>query len=600
MIRSKQGVAQSLLLVLPPASTGLAYYLAAITSLVLTQGHDGIAMLWPSSGILLAALLVVPRQRAGWHLTAAALGSLAANLESGNALLVSIGFTVANMAESAFAAWLLRARSTCRISFTDPNALICFCMAATLGTMTSATIAVGIAPVASIGFWFSWFSTDLLGVLVVTPLVLIVGRSLYRHRLRGALPAAPTAIAVFAMVAMVTGLTFSQSSYPLLFLPMLAVLIAAFRLGPVGATGGVLIVATASSIAATFGAGPQTLVAADALAHSLFLQFYLLTVFAATLPVAALLAARQKLVDRLATRMRLLQLAESAAHVGHWRLDIASQVVTWSQEVFRIHGLDGDVPPAFDKAIEAYHPDDQARVTAQIERSIEQCQGFEFTARIVRPDGELRHVFSKGEIDHIDDDEGFGLFGIIQDITTQIAHEAAIEDARARAETVAREATILAETDLLTGIANRRRTSFALDQALLSSRQTGRPVSIAMIDIDHFKRINDTYGHQTGDAVLKRVAADAAGELRSGDTIGRFGGEEFVIVLPNATAEAAIMVGERVRLAIEAGGDAPCVTISVGVAELADGEDSETLLKRADDALYRAKNEGRNTLRLAA
>ena len=587
-------------LALLPVVTGIGYYLAAIISLFLTRGHDGIAMLWPSSGILFAALLVAPRHRAGWHIAAAALASLVANLESGNALFVSIGFTVANITESAFAAWLLRTRSKCRISFTDPGGLVCFCMAATIATVLSAAIATSMAPVASVGFWFSWFSTDLLGILVVTPLVLIVGRALYRHRLRAGLAAAPEAIVVFSIVAIVTGLTFSQSSFPLLFLPMLAVLIAAFRLGPLGAAGGVLIVAVVSSIAALIGAGPQTLVHADPLSRSLFLQFYLLTLFAAALPVAALLAARQKLLDRLATKMRLLQLAESAAHVGHWRLDIAAQTVTWSQEVFRIHGRAGDVPPSLDKAIDAYHPDDQDRVTAHIERSIEQRLGFEFTARIIRPDGEMRHVFSKGEIDHIEDDESFGLFGIIQDITTQVAHEAAIEDARARAETAAREATILAETDLLTGIANRRRTTFALDQAVIVSRQTGRPVSIAMFDIDHFKRINDTFGHQTGDEVLKRVAGDAAGELRSGDTVGRFGGEEFIIVLPDATAETAIIVAERVRLAIEVGGSTPHVTISVGVAELALGEVSETLLKRADTALYVAKNEGRNTLRLAA
>ena len=121
-----------------------------------------------------------------------------------------------------------------------------------------------------------------------------------------------------------------------------------------------------------------------------------------------------------------------------------------------------------------------------------------------------------------------------------------------------------------------------------------------MFDIDHFKRINDTYGHQAGDEVLKRVAADAGGELRSADTIGRFGGEEFVIVLPDATAAVAMMVAERVRAAIEAGGTNPRVTISVGVAELATGEQCESLLNRADQALYVAKREGRNVLRLAA
>ena len=120
-----------------------------------------------------------------------------------------------------------------------------------------------------------------------------------------------------------------------------------------------------------------------------------------------------------------------------------------------------------------------------------------------------------------------------------------------------------------------------------------------MFDIDHFKRINDRYGHQVGDEVLKRIAINAEGELRSADTLGRFGGEEFVIVLPDATASIAMMVAERIRVAIEIGGN-PRVTISIGVAELAIGETCESFLKRADQALYVAKREGRNALRLAA
>lgn len=236
----------------------------------------------------------------------------------------------------------------------------------------------------------------------------------------------------------------------------------------------------------------------------------------------------------------------------------------------------------------------------QIEEAIRDSHDFAFNARIVRPDGEVRNVFSRGVIDRNVSDGPPGLFGIIQDITVQVAHAAELEEARLRAEEAAAHAIMMAETDQLTGIANRRRTSFALEQAVQTSNDGGQPVAIAMFDIDHFKKINDRYGHQKGDEVLKRVATDAGGELRSADTLGRFGGEEFVIVLPNATASVAMMVAERVRVAIEAGGDDPRVTISIGVAELAPGETCDSLLGRADQALYVAKSEGRNALRLAA
>lgn len=600
MIKFSKAIAVGGRFVLPPLATFVGYYIAAGTSLYFARGQDGIAMLWPASGILLAVLLITSRQRAGWHIAAAATASFVANIESGNTMFVSIGFTLANMTESALAAWMLRTKGKRHVSFTDPDGLKCFYIAATIATMLSATIATAVAPGASVRLWFSWFSTDLLGALIVTPVVLIVARSLFRDRSRVGLAAIPEALTVLAVVAIVTSVTFAQSSYPLLFMPMLAVLFAAFRMGPLGAAGGVLIVATVSSIAANGESGPQALMQADPLVRSLFLQFYLLMLFTATLPVAAMLAARQKLADRLVTKMRLLQLAESAASVGHWRLDIATQKVTWSEEVYRIHGIVSDVPPMFDKAIEAYHPDDRDKVSAHIECAIERCCGFEFTARIVRPNGDIRHVFSKGEIDHTGNEGSLGLFGIIQDITTQVAYERTIEDARARAETAAKEAIKLAETDLLTGIANRRRTNVVLDQAIVASQKEGRPLSIAMFDIDHFKRVNDTYGHVAGDKVLKRVVVAAAAELRDGDTIGRFGGEEFVIVLPNATSQNAILIAERVRQAIEGADSNPCVTISVGVAELARGELAEALLIRADQALYAAKGKGRNTMHLAA
>lgn len=577
--------------------TGVSYYLAAAVSLFLTRGNDGIATVWPSSGVLLAVLLVTQRNQIAGYVVAAAIGSIAANLHAGNTVVVSIGFTVANMSEALLATWLHR---HCRISFSDPGSLICFCRATFLATTAGATIALAIAPAPSHEFWLSWLVTDLLGVLIVTPLLLIAGRIVLRADLHLQGRAVMHATVLFAMVTVVTALTFSQTSYPLLFVPMFAVLVTTFRLGPPGAAGSVLVVTVVSAVAISVGSGPQAMIDAEPFARSLFTQFYLLALFASALPVAMLLAARAKLTDQLAEKMRLLQLAEGAAHVGHWSLDTRSETITWSAEVFRIHGIDNDVSPTLDAAIKAYHVEDRALVTEHVEEAIRCNRGFRFKARIVRPNGEIRHVFSCGEIDRHVGDGAHALFGIVQDITAQVAYESALDNARKQAEAAAEHAMIMAETDQLTGIANRRRISVALEQAVQKSRESRRPVAIAMFDIDHFKRINDTYGHQAGDEVLKRVTSDARRELRGADTLGRFGGEEFVILLPDATSSIAITVAERVRVAIEAGGINPRVTISIGVAELAAGEDFESLLNRADQALYMAKREGRNALRLAA
>lgn len=164
----------------------------------------------------------------------------------------------------------------------------------------------------------------------------------------------------------------------------------------------------------------------------------------------------------------------------------------------------------------------------------------------------------------------------------------------------AEEAHLLAQTDHLTGVANRRCVTIFLEQAIVKAQASGLPLGIALLDIDHFKSVNDRYGHMAGDQVIRRVAMDASRELRSDDMIGRFGGEEFVIVFPHATADISMRVAERVRNAVEAGDLNPSVTISIGVAEWASNETCDSLLRRADEALYAAKRAGRNLLRLSA
>ena len=136
------------------------------------------------------------------------------------------------------------------------------------------------------------------------------------------------------------------------------------------------------------------------------------------------------------------------------------------------------------------------------------------------------------------------------------------------------------------------------------ARRNQQPLSMLMLDIDHFKRVNDTYGHSTGDEVLKAVAATLKAQLRNVDMAFRFGGEEFVVVLSNTNRECAAMVGERIRHAVMelqclAHGRAIDVSISLGCASLLSGESTDSLLRRADSALYVAKRDGRNRLAMA-
>ena len=141
---------------------------------------------------------------------------------------------------------------------------------------------------------------------------------------------------------------------------------------------------------------------------------------------------------------------------------------------------------------------------------------------------------------------------------------------------------------------------------IASAKRSGRPLSLAILDIDRFKRVNDTYGHPAGDEVIKTVGNIATQVMREQDLVGRLGGEEFVVVFPDIEAERALEACERLRRAIA---DTPIVvesgvilkvTLSSGLAQFRDGDDRTTLIARADEALYEAKEGGRDQVRLAA
>ena len=164
----------------------------------------------------------------------------------------------------------------------------------------------------------------------------------------------------------------------------------------------------------------------------------------------------------------------------------------------------------------------------------------------------------------------------------------------------------LAMQDDLTGIANRRHFYRQAETEFAHFQRSKHPLALLMLDLDHFKRINDQYGHGVGDAVLIRFSQYVSTQIRQEDLLGRVGGEEFAILLREATIFQAVAIGERIRegvaqLPISGGDDADRFTVSIGIAAADDADASfDVLFGRADQALYRAKQEGRNRVAIAA
>ncbi|MBI4984816.1 MAG: GGDEF domain-containing protein [Rhodocyclales bacterium] len=205
-----------------------------------------------------------------------------------------------------------------------------------------------------------------------------------------------------------------------------------------------------------------------------------------------------------------------------------------------------------------------------------------------------------------DGGEFMGLIASATDITPLKEAELLMSQANEELEKeVARRTAQLEKlmmTDPLTGVGNRRYLNGRLEVEIERAHRYQRALTAVFLDLDHFKHVNDTYGHAVGDLVLVKTAETLQRCLRECDILGRVGGEEFIALLPDTPLEQAATAVERWRAefaALSVGEHGVKVAVSAGIAQLAPEEEGEALLKRCDEALYRAKNEGRNCVRLS-
>lgn len=578
----------------------VAYFAAAQVALIWSSGHDGVASVWPASGLLLAALLVHRGDRAWQIYAACGLASLAANLSAGWPPIQAAGFTLANLVEGWVALRLLRKIDDNPASLVESRALFRFVLAIAAAALCSAAVAAPFAPRINLPFLWSWFSTVFLGMLLVGPFLLLVSARMGTDRHQGTIVDMPLVL-LLLLVTAAAEISFANATWPLMFVPLIALQPLVVRYGLLGASAGVLAIAIVGSLNTAFNVGPVAALTGDHDIRTLFLQGYLFAAWLGALPIAALMASRDATLRQLAATVELLGRAERAARIGHWRFDMLEKSLVWSDEMFRLHGMDPSVPPTFARALVTVEPAHRMRIMRTIAVAVERGVPFQYVTRLTSEAGGMIDVLSHGELERDRNGRVVAVFGTMQDITQQVAQHRDLVEARTAAEQRAVLAQQQADTDPLTGIANRR-SAIRVGEAAVAA-DVDVPFSVLVLDVDHFKTINDRFGHSVGDVTLVRIADVARHQLRAGDFIARMGGEEFVLLLPGAAADVASAVAERVRAAIQQDvrrPDGRPVTVSLGVAQRHPEDDFDSLLNRADRALYEAKTGGRNRFALAA
>lgn len=575
---------------------GVLYLTLAAAAIKLTRFEGGVAFISVANAALLARLLTLRPPRWMPHLASCALAGMVATAWVGLGVVAAIPMACVNLFEVVAAALILRRVSPSPSKTGSRASLPWFLFAA--GGAAPALSAFGGAAVATVlggdsywGNWAHWYAGHALGAVTCTPIAVYFLRGDAKAWAMMAKPAAVIeAAALILLVALTSVFVFAQDGFPLLFLPMLPIILATFRLGRLGAAASIVLLTVISGWLTIAGHGPLGLLTGPVGERVQFFQFYLACMVLTILPISAELARRNALYRRLhesEARYRLLTENSTDIIVN---LDLSGRIRFASSSIQQINGY---TPKGVigRRASQMVHREDLGEVIRAHARAISDpnCTVIaEFRAR----DSIGKTRWFETQTRAVIDEAGRvnGLVSAIRDVD----HRKSVE----------RRLLAAAMTDQLTGIANRGAFDAQLNLAIERSGPDGFGC-VALFDLDHFKAVNDCYGHAAGDAVLRVFANLVRDRMRDRDFVARFGGEEFAVILPGATAEQAELICNRLRVAVASAsisvtGVSIHVTVSGGVARYDRAVTAAGVLAAADRALYEAKKAGRDRLRLAA
>lgn len=566
-------------------------------SLEFSRGPGELAAVWFGSGILTGWMLSRSTVLWPFYVMAGLAAEFAARLLAGDSMSYAFAIGASNLVEVLAVAITVRRRVP---DVGDPQRWIFLGGIATTSTLigcaVSGALASGINVVLRQGdfgiSFLTWYAAHVVGMVIFATSTLVLhreGRGMFSaegRRISFALS--------MLLIAAVTAVVFSVP-YPVLFLAYPPLLMGAFRFRFPGVAVGVLLLVVIGSIATAMGKGPIMLVDELGTAgHVVLLQLYIAGACLMTIPVALAMAERKRLNARVRESEQGYRMLADYSHDVIVRLRPDGERLYVSPSARDILGW--TPMEMLGSRWDLVHPDDRERqlqVMREVITSGEPCTAI---YRVRHKDG--HYVWIEAVTRTIPSRDGASVDIIYtgRDISRRVAAEQALEASL-------RELERLARVDALTGLANRRQLDERLELALGRLHRHGVPVALMYLDVDHFKRINDTWGHAAGDRVLCSFADRLQRCVRAIDLVARLGGDEFVVVVEDATLPAAAEAIARKLIdemhhSIDVDGTALVVTTSIGIAYATAPTETTTLLAAADAALYAAKQAGRNTYRM--
>jgi len=582
---------------LAPIALGCAYFLIASLALVSSRFEGGLAFIWGANALLMAYLLTSRTNSWPWVLIACAAASALSTTLWGMGPIAAVPMAGINLLEALIVALICRRFAPGGKFAGSMQPLFVFILALCgpanlIAGMAAAAVASTLTAVPFGASLLQWYTGHVLGGLTCTPiLMMLMQGELRRWFVQTASRAKWEALGLLLLFALATAYVFYVARYPMLFALLLPMVAIVFRLGNLGAAASVMILAIIGGMATMTGHGPLHMIPGTLGERMQYFQLFLAFSFLLSMPIAAELNSRRRLFQMLQeSEARYRAIAENSGDVV---LNISTEGVIEYASPAAAEQI-GCAPELLvgQDAANLVDPEDREQVIATLDRALARpgdVQTVEFRPFISAQGREWCEMVARAVVD----ERGLptGLVSTIRDMSRHKARQRALQQ----------EAAL----DSLTGADTRRAFLEKLEEEMLRVR-LGARACLLLIDIDHFKAVNDCYGHGAGDRVLAGFVERLRPGLRGVDSIGRLGGEEFAILLSGTDVGRASMICERLREMVAShpvqidSGEEISVTFSAGLVGLDGKSDDQAVMEAADKALYNAKHSGRNCLRLAA